>query len=1307
YRVGPVTQMFVTQQPTRSRSESVLATSINLRAADSEGYTNTNYANPVALTITAQPDITNGAFFSLTNTYEKYFASGIVSFDAVSIKGKVGSYTLRAETTNYDNGYHPEWVIRKAPDAFDLWAAPATHFVLTNDVANPIYNDANFSLGVEARDDSENVDLTYTQDIKVKVLSGSGTLRGTNTTSGVATLAGSAGAQTFSGLQVRGIEGSDYQLQVYGNKAAGGSMGTDETNIFTLLRSTGSYLQIDGTPPTTGENRQTLDPITVGLYDTGTNNITAATHEVRVAIYSGPNGTVSPGGTLSGTTAKTLSGGKVTFSDLKISGKAGDYVLQFTDFTDGTVTLVRTSAITISPTHATKLYYYNQATAARSGIKFTTDADTNIVVQALDPDNNVDKNFSGQVSIAYISGATTDSLSGTLSANASQGVATFDNLTLTGTSGLYQLRASTTVFSGDTVWMDSGNINLTYGNAAKLAVTSVPSTANNRAAFGSDVTVEVQDSAGNKVANSSASVSIVVKTGDSGTLVSGSSTLTKNAVNGVATFTASDLSLTGVSIADSNSTTSVRLTASSGLLTTGDSAGIAVSAGAAHRLTIESDPVPPITVKNGATLGSIAVAARDQDGNLRRDFSGSMVAALVTNSGQPGATLGGTTTVSSGSNGIYTFSNLAITGKVDIDYQIVFTSAGVTGDGDTTGFIEVTPGNATHLVIADGAPTTGTVASALGSFTIQALDASDNIDTNFDTGTIGVTYASGLTATAVSDGAGTNSVPLLDGEATFSNIILTGTIGTYTLDFDYSGSGVTGITSDDIELSAGSPVDVAITTQPTRAISGTAFGTDVTVETQDAGGNISNSTDTVTLSASTFGTLTGTNSDAGVASHALVAGTYTFSGLILSGDAGTYTLEAVTGAYSDFSSNIRLDTPATFGTISTSNLTNTSASVEVTNVVGNDSVDSTDLTFEYSLDNFDTIDTATSISDPLDLGASETFDGTTVTTAATGLSPGTHYWVRLKAVNSAGTSYSDVSNFWLAPTLTSVSPDHAPLAGGSVTLTGSGFDVLRELSYTVKFGTEIATNVVVNSATSMTVTAPAQAASGLVAVTIEDDGGATFTTSSTFFNYIDAPTIDVITPDFGPVQGGNDITITGTGLLWDSNDMPLLPPTVTIDGQTATYVSFDSVNQELVVTVPAASDLSTKVNQSVDVVVENWDGQTAMSTGGYTYKAGAPHHLDLDWTVTDLRSGIQADGQPKITVRDVSENKVDWYTGSVTVSRFAGDADLVLSGESVASSLDGDFQFSTLTLTGKADTYTLRFVLDSPYGNIRIDESNL
>ncbi|WP_216295903.1 IPT/TIG domain-containing protein, partial [Delftia acidovorans] len=79
----------------------------------------------------------------------------------------------------------------------------------------------------------------------------------------------------------------------------------------------------------------------------------------------------------------------------------------------------------------------------------------------------------------------------------------------------------------------------------------------------------------------------------------------------------------------------------------------------------------------------------------------------------------------------------------------------------------------------------------------------------------------------------------------------------------------------------------------------------------------------------------------------------------------------------------------------------------------------------------------------------------------------------------------------------------------------------------VTFGATAATGFTVNSATSITATAPAGAA-GTVDVRVTTPGGTTATSAADQFTYVAAPTVSSLSPTSGSSLGGSTVTLTGT-----------------------------------------------------------------------------------------------------------------------------------------------------------------------------------
>ncbi|GAB6900663.1 beta strand repeat-containing protein [Kineosporia succinea] len=185
---------------------------------------------------------------------------------------------------------------------------------------------------------------------------------------------------------------------------------------------------------------------------------------------------------------------------------------------------------------------------------------------------------------------------------------------------------------------------------------------------------------------------------------------------------------------------------------------------------------------------------------------------------------------------------------------------------------------------------------------------------------------------------------------------------------------------------------------------------------------------------------------------------------------------------------------------------------------------------------------------------------------------------------SAVTS-NDVFTYHDAPTVTAVSPSSGPTtAGTTVVITGTNFAAVSA----VRFGANVATGVVTNSSTQITVTAPSGSA-GPVDVTVTTPGGTSAITAAGRYTYVAAPTVTSVSPSRGPLAGGNPVVITGTNLSNAS--------AVKFGATVATGVTVNSPTQ-ITATAPAGSA------GPVDVTVVTSGGTSATSSADqYTYVA--------------------------------------------------------------------------------------------------------
>ncbi|MFF1571255.1 IPT/TIG domain-containing protein [Leifsonia sp. NPDC058292] len=138
-----------------------------------------------------------------------------------------------------------------------------------------------------------------------------------------------------------------------------------------------------------------------------------------------------------------------------------------------------------------------------------------------------------------------------------------------------------------------------------------------------------------------------------------------------------------------------------------------------------------------------------------------------------------------------------------------------------------------------------------------------------------------------------------------------------------------------------------------------------------------------------------------------------------------------------------------------------------------------------------------------------------------------------------------------ATTITGLTPDHGPVAGGTVvTITGTAFTGATQVTFDGTPGTAL---TVVND-TTITVTTPAHAAGPVDAVVT----GATSTSPAETYTYDPSTTVDTVTPGSGPESGGTTVTIAGqcftgaTGVLFGAT--PATSFTV-VDDATITAVT--------------------------------------------------------------------------------------------------------------------------------------------------------
>jgi hypothetical protein len=209
--------------------------------------------------------------------------------------------------------------------------------------------------------------------------------------------------------------------------------------------------------------------------------------------------------------------------------------------------------------------------------------------------------------------------------------------------------------------------------------------------------------------------------------------------------------------------------------------------------------------------------------------------------------------------------------------------------------------------------------------------------------------------------------------------------------------------------------------------------------------------------------------------------------------------------------------------------------------------------------------------------------------------------VSVTVVGPEGTSddSSEASSYtYNKPVITSVSPDHGPAAGGNtVTITGSGFAALTGSS-AVGFNGINAWSYKIISDTQLTAVVPAGTKGDKVPVVVDGQDPSV----EIWYTY-DYPCIFSITPELGPVAGGNTIYINGVGF---SDAMKVYfgseSEATTLPNPERFAKPFVVVSDTLVrVTVPSSPTVPWTAYSPVDISVQTFDGMWITLENAYHF----------------------------------------------------------------------------------------------------------
>ncbi len=582
------------------------------------------------------------------------------------------------------------------------------------------------------------------------------------------------------------------QADTYTLAASGAGLTGADTESFAIRAAAASQLVFTQDPSDTiaGES---ISGVEVTVEDQFGNTVTSNSSAITIAIGSGP-------GDLGGTTAVNAEEGVADFSDLNID-LAGTHTLSASiGGLDATGT---SDAFNISPSIASTVVIVQ-------GPSSTVAGQTMITFSAEEEDQfgNILTNDSADNITATLSDGDVQ-VHGTTEVTMSDGVATFSDISID-TAGQYNF----TFNGGDFGDATSDTFSITPAAATQLAFSQEPDSR----APGSlgTVSVSVEDQFGNVETGSSASI-VVAAAGGTGKLTG---TATETAVDGVATFS-------NLAIAKAGTYT---LSASAGGLTGASTDPFILGA----KLVFQHQPGTTVA---GATIGSggtLNVLVENASGTVMSNDSSAVTIDIF--SGPNGGVLNGTETVDA-VHGMASFTDLSL--DTAGNYKFVVTDGSV--PQTVSSQFTLAPAAPTQMVLLQDA--SGVTAGAkMTALKVELLDAFNNVATNYHTPVV-------LTLDGSPDGGaifGTRSVAPVNGIATFNTLTFK-VAGDYTIN---AAAGGLSMDTQQFHVSPGAAKKLVFNQQPTGTSAGGDLSPDISVDIEDAFGNLVSSSGTVTLSLS-------------------------------------------------------------------------------------------------------------------------------------------------------------------------------------------------------------------------------------------------------------------------------------------------------------------------------------------------------------------------------------------------------------------------------------------------------------------------
>jgi hypothetical protein len=731
---------------------------------------------------------------------------GTLTVSAVNGIATFSGLTLDATGTGYTAVESASGLTSVESSPFDV----ADPLAIVTAAPGSVATGAPFGVTVEAQNSSGGVDTSFSGNVTVSLSSMDGApitdvLQGTQTVPLV------NGVGTFTGLSVNVAD-------PYDDLVFSGDGLVFTSQLLNVEPAGAAELELAASPPDITANSSFS--VEIDATDSNGNIVPGFTGNVTLSLASNPGGA-----TLGGTLTVAAVNGVASFSGLTLNAPGTGYTLEAT--ASGLTSVATPAFDATAAAVASQLVVTGEPPSAlAAGSTF------GLVVKAEDSAGNVDTTFNGVVTIALDANPVNGTLNGTLTATATNGVATFTGLSLDTAGSGYTIAATAESLNAT----ETGDVTV----HAAAATTLVVSGAGGNILTGGEfrAIVDAEDIYGNIVPSFNGTVTMSL-TSDSGAL---GGTLTASASGGAASF--SNLAISTAGSYTLQATSSGMVAGTLPLSVTND------------QLVVTTDV--PSSVAAGSSF-SLVVKAENDLGNADTSFNGAVKVALISFNGGS-TTLGGAKTVTA-VNGVATFSGLTI--YQDGQYSLAITATNV---GSTS--VDAFSVTASELDV-DLQPPAIVTAGGPFSLTVSAGDAGGDVDPTY-AGL--VTLSMGYNPSGASLG-GTLTAVAVNGVATFNDVTLSQADADCTLQASADGLSSTETNPFTVDALGTATQLVVVTPPPTSVAAGSAFG--LVVKAEDFQGNVDTTFNGAVTLSDSIGALRGTL----VATA--VNGVITFSGLTI------------------------------------------------------------------------------------------------------------------------------------------------------------------------------------------------------------------------------------------------------------------------------------------------------------------------------------------------------------------------------------------------------------------------------------------